>query len=177
MAWPSEFPGIPITLSSEIVPLSREYERTQTAVANSFITPKIRNYLERLQEKSPSEELYIMGSAGGCLTLKKTTEAPILTALSGPAGGLLGARAVGTRAGKSSLMSFDMGGTSTDIAVIDGEIRPDDDGAVGDINLRTPLLKIETIGAGGGSIAYIDSGGALRVGPESAGATPGPACY
>lgn len=171
------FPETPLTLSSALVPLAREFERAQTTAANAFLTPVIEAYITALQARLAPASLRVMGSSGGVLPVLRVVAAPVRTALSGPAGGVRGAAAVGLRNGRCSLLSLDMGGTSTDISVLTGEPRPRDEGQVGPLTLRTPLLPIETIGSGGGSIASLDSAGGLTVGPRSAGALPGPAAY
>lgn len=171
------FPSTPLTLSSKISPLSREYERAETTAANAFIAPVMTGYLTKLQRKIAPATLSVMDSAGGRLTVSDAVDEPVRTALSGPAGGVRGAWASGCAAGYEHILGLDIGGTSTDVSIAQGELRPQVDGRVGDIPLRTPMLSIETVGAGGGSIASIDSGGALKVGPESAGANPGPAAY
>lgn len=171
------WPDVPQTVSHRLVPLSREFERTETSVANAFITPVIARYLQALLPALRPASVSIMSSSGGLLPVQRAVREPILTALSGPAGGVLGARAVGQRCQRHKLLSLDMGGTSTDISVLIGVPQPEDEGRVGPHHLRTPLLPIETIGAGGGSIAFVDEADALQVGPRSAGAVPGPAAY
>lgn len=173
----SAFPDTPLTLSSKISPLSREYERAETTAANAFIAPVMTRYISKLQNEISPAVLSVMDSAGGRLTAQDAIREPVRTALSGPAGGVRGAWAAGCAAGYKHILGLDIGGTSTDVSIAQGELRPQVEGRVGDIPLRTPMLNIETVGAGGGSIASIDSGGALRVGPESAGAHPGPAAY
>jgi 5-oxoprolinase (ATP-hydrolysing) len=171
------FPGVPLTLSSRISPLSREYERAETTAANAFIAPVMTRYIGKLRADIAPAELSVMDSAGGRLTVQGALKEPVRTALSGPAGGVRGAWAAGCGAGYHSILGLDIGGTSTDVSIAQGHLRPKVDGRVGEIPLRTPMLNIETVGAGGGSIAFIDSGGALCVGPKSAGADPGPAAY
>ncbi len=171
------WPDTPQTVSHQLVPLSREFERSETSVANAFITPVIARYLQALLPALHPASVSIMSSSGGLLPVPRAVHEPILTALSGPAGGVLGARAVGQRSQRHQLLSLDMGGTSTDISVLIGTPQPEDEGRVGHHHLRTPLLPIETIGAGGGSIAFVDEANALQVGPRSAGAVPGPAAY
>ena len=118
-----------------------------------------------------------MQSSGGIASLAASAREPVRTVLSGPAGGVVGATAVGKRLGKPDLITFDMGGTSTDVALVSGEPKPSNEGEIAGLPVRVPMLDIHTVGAGGGSIARFDAGGALRVGPESAGAVPGPICY
>ena len=171
-----------ITQSHEITSTAREFERTSTTVANAYIAPIMANYLTRLSDRLhqadlPVTRVSVMGSAGSLISLEQAKQAPVQTVLSGPAGGARGAWLAGLRNGCNAILSLDMGGTSTDVAAIVSDLIPIDEGRIGPHPVRIPVLPIETIGAGGGSIAYIDAGGALRVGPESAGAVPGPACY
>jgi len=170
-------PQVPITLSSEVAPVLREYERCSTAAVNAVVAPIMISYLARLQRGVAPARLHVESSAGGLLPVQEALAEPVQTVLSGPAGGVRGAWAAGRRAGCEHLLTLDMGGTSTDVSLVLGELLPEDDGAIAEHPLRIPLLPIETVGAGGGSIAWIDSGQALRVGPRSAGATPGPAAY
>lgn len=171
------FPDRPVTVSSALAPVFREYERTSTAAVNAFLAPVMARYLDRLADALAPHPLAIMGSAGGLLAPRLAAEAPVHTVLSGPAGGVRGAYAVGRRIGRDALLTLDMGGTSTDVSVVHGAMAPEDDGELDGHPLRVPLLPIETVGAGGGSVAFVDDGGVLRVGPRSAGAAPGPACY
>ncbi len=171
------YPGRPVTVSSALAPVFREYERTSTAAVNAFLAPVMARYLDRLADALAPQPLAIMGSAGGLLGPRLAAEAPVHTVLSGPAGGVRGAYAVGRRSGRGALLTLDMGGTSTDVSVVQGAMAPEDDGELDGHPLRVPLLPIETVGAGGGSVAFVDAGGVLRVGPRSAGAVPGPACY
>ncbi|MEZ4434529.1 MAG: hydantoinase B/oxoprolinase family protein [bacterium] len=170
------FPHVPITTGHALAPVFREYERAATVAVNAFLAPVMSTYLARLGA-AVGDTLTVMGSAGGLLTAAEAAAAPVHTVLSGPAGGVRGAWRVGRRCGRTALLTLDMGGTSTDVSVVRGALAPEDDGHLEDHPLRVPLLPIETVGAGGGSIAHIDAGGALRVGPRSAGAIPGPACY
>ncbi len=169
-------PGARLTVSSELAPVSREYERCSTVAVNAYVAPVMASYLDALAAALDAP-LAVMSSSGGLAPAARVAVEPVQTVLSGPAGGVRGALAVGHRCGRRALLSLDMGGTSTDISFVDGELQPEDDGAIAEHPLRVPLLPIETIGAGGGSIAFVDDGGALRVGPRSAGAVPGPACY
>lgn len=177
------FPAVPISTGHALAPVFREYERAATVTVNAFLAPVMSTYLARLADamidgmSDDNEPLTVMGSAGGLLTATEAARAPVHTVLSGPAGGVRGAYAAGRRAGRDALLTLDMGGTSTDVSVVRGVLAPEDDGQLDEHPLRVPLLPIETVGAGGGSIAYVDDGGALRVGPRSAGAVPGPACY
>ena len=171
------FPGLSVTLSSAIAPVLREFERCSTTVVNAFVAPVMSAYLQRLQAALSPTPLRVMASSGGLLPSAVAADAPVHTVLSGPAGGVAGAWQAAQSIGKAALLTVDMGGTSTDVSVVQGALAPVDDGALGPHPIRAPLLPIETVGAGGGSIAFIDDGGALRVGPRSAGAEPGPACY
>ncbi len=163
--------------SSDILPEHREYERTATTAVNAYLMPVISLYLEDLEKKMQGAELRIMQSNEGYISPLKAKSEPIRTALSGPAGGVVGAVQLGKAAGFKNIITFDMGGTSSDVSLVDGEIRRTNESLVGDFPLRLPIIDIHTVGAGGGSIAYVDKGGSLRVGPQSAGADPGPACY
>jgi N-methylhydantoinase A/oxoprolinase/acetone carboxylase beta subunit len=163
--------------SSDILPEHREYERTATTAVNAYLMPVISLYLENLEKKMQGAELRIMQSNEGYISPAKAKSEPIRTALSGPAGGVVGAAQLGKAAGFKNIITFDMGGTSSDVSLVDGEIRRTNESLVGDFPLRLPIIDIHTVGAGGGSIAYVDKGGTLRVGPQSAGADPGPACY
>lgn len=171
------FPDVPVVTSHGLIPLDREYERTSTTAVNAFVTPVMASYLGELERSVAPARLLVMGSAGGLMSAAAARTAPVHTVLSGPAGGVRGAWAAGQRCGRDALLTLDMGGTSTDVSVVYGELLPEDDGSIGDHPLRIPLLPIETVGAGGGSIAYRDAAGALKVGPRSAGADPGPAAY
>lgn len=171
------FPSLSITCSHELAPVFREFERCSTTVVNAYLAPVMAAYLGRLRDAVMPARLSVESSAGGLLTADEAARSPAHTALSGPAGGVQGAWAVGQRAGRDRLLTLDMGGTSTDVSLLLGALRADDEGAVADQPICLPLLPIETVGAGGGSVAWVDAGGALRVGPHSAGARPGPACY
>ncbi|MFT6396435.1 MAG: N-methylhydantoinase A [Bradymonadia bacterium] len=162
-----------LSLSSRILPVFREVERASTTAANASVQPLMVDYLGRLRDVA--KHVRVMGSAGGQLTLEQARERPVLTALSGPAGGVVAALEVA--AAEGGVISFDMGGTSTDVAVCRGELPVRHSSRVGAYAIHVPMLDIHTVGAGGGSLARVDAGGALRVGPESAGANPGPACY
>lgn len=171
------FPERPVVCAHALAPVFREFERTSTAAINAALLPVMGAYLRRLAAALSPAALTVMDSAGTLLDAEAAAVAPVLTVLSGPAGGVRGALAAGLRNGRDRLLAFDMGGTSTDVSVVDGGLEPGDDGHLAEHPLRVPLLPIETVGAGGGSIAFVDAGGALRVGPRSAGAVPGPACY
>ncbi len=165
--------GIAVSISSEILPEFREYERISTTVVNAFVSPILDRYLEHLSRHAGSE-LRVMQSNGGSLSLDEARRLGVHSILSGPAGGIIGAQQVSDA---SRLITFDMGGTSTDVSLVDGQPHLTYEAIIGGCPIHIPLLDIHTIGAGGGSIAHCDAGGALRVGPQSAGALPGPACY
>ncbi len=193
--------GFFVTASYELLPEYREYERTSTTVVNAYVTPVLGMYLGQLQDSlgpgsglfsSPQStaHLRVMQSNGGILSVEEARRSGVRCVLSGPAGGVVGAQAVARQSLSDSqdrsqldtsppltLITFDMGGTSTDVSLIDGSPQTTSEMVIGGCPIRLPVLDIHTIGAGGGSIASVDAGGALRVGPESAGADPGPACY
>ena len=173
--------GIPVTASHEILPEHREYERTSTTVANAYVSPAMSRYLGRLsgglQAKGGATRLRIMQSNGGSIGAEQASAEAVRTVLSGPAGGVAGALSVGHAAGYPTVIAFDMGGTSTDVSFCRGEISERADLEIGGVPIRAPAVDVHSVGAGGGSIAWIDAGGALRVGPASAGADPGPAAY
>lgn len=169
-----------VSASHRVLPEPREFERTSTTVVNAYVAPVLDRYLERLDGVLVAQgvgSLRIMASDGGRMGLATARELPARATLSGPAGGVVGARFIAARAGFERIISFDMGGTSTDVALCDGGLPQTSESCVGGLPVRLPSLDIHTVGAGGGSIARIDAGGALRVGPLSAGADPGPACY
>ncbi|MDA0734849.1 MAG: hydantoinase/oxoprolinase family protein [Chloroflexi bacterium] len=165
-----------ISLSSKVLPEFREYERTSTVVVNSYVGPLMARYLGEL-EQSLGHGLRIMQSSGGSITARLAAEQPVRTILSGPAGGVVGAFYTGTQAGYPDIITLDMGGTSTDVSLCPGRIKETTSATVGGYPISVPMIDIHTVGAGGGSIARVDAGGALVVGPQSAGADPGPACY
>lgn len=169
--------GLPLSVSSTLVPEFREYERTSTTVMNAYVAPKMSSYLGRLATEAGAERVSIMGSNGGALPIERAREEPIHTVLSGPAGGVVGALTWARRAGRASVLSFDMGGTSTDVSLCPGRPLRTRELSVAGQPAAIPVIDIHTVGAGGGSIARVDAGGALRVGPQSAGAQPGPICY
>ncbi len=169
--------GIPISLSHEVVGEFREYERFSTAAVNAYVTPPMKSYLGNLEQKIGQNNLRIMHSAGGTISTRTATEFPVHTVLSGPAGGLVGALQVAKKAGFPDIMTLDMGGTSTDVALAKGQLPASVHHDFQGLPVRAPALEIHTVGAGGGSLADRDPGGALKVGPKSAGANPGPACY
>lgn len=170
-------PELHISLSSDILPEYREYERTTTTVLNAYIAPLMSGYLRRLQQKLLPRRVTVMQSNGGVISADTAGVQAARTLLSGPAGGVVGARFVASRAGFEEIITFDMGGTSTDVALCPGRLPTTTRGEIAGLPLRLPIVDIHTVGSGGGSLAYMDAGGALHVGPQSAGANPGPACY
>jgi N-methylhydantoinase A len=205
--------GIPLSISHQILPEFREYERTSTVVVNAYLQPVMQSYLESLESRAqgwrgirqglkpgfserlggmaeamPSREsasgnrgasvrIFVMQSSGGITALSSAAREPVRTVLSGPAGGVVGAAAMARRSGCRRIISFDMGGTSTDVALVDHEVHGGNQAEIAGLPVGVPMLDIHTVGAGGGSVARFDAAGALRVGPESAGADPGPICY
>jgi N-methylhydantoinase A/oxoprolinase/acetone carboxylase beta subunit len=169
--------GLRVCASHEVLPEYREFERWSTTVVNAYVTPLIQNYLTNLEQRLKRAPLRIMQSNGGSISAAAARAQAVRTVLSGPAAGVVGAREVARAAGFDRIISFDMGGTSTDVSLIDNAVTMTTDSVIGDFPVRLPIIDIHTVGAGGGSIAMKDSGGALRVGPHSAGAKPGPACY
>jgi N-methylhydantoinase A len=189
---------LPISISHEILPEFREYERAATVVVNAYLAAKAGAYVHRLETAiiggrgqmlpcSPGRprpgharpsSLYVMQSSGGIISAKIASEEPVRTVLSGPAGGVIGAHRVAHMAGFEKIISFDMGGTSTDVALIDARgPQITNESRISEIPISVPMLDIHTVGAGGGSLAWFDRGGILHVGPQSAGANPGPICY
>jgi N-methylhydantoinase A len=173
---------LPVSVSHQILPEFREYERASTVLVNAYLQPVMQSYLKKLQERAGSRagkaaRIFVMQSSGGITALSTAAEQPVRTVLSGPAGGIVGAAAVAARSSFDRLITFDMGGTSTDVALVDGRPATTNEADVAGLPVRVPVLDIHTVGAGGGSLARFDAGGALRVGPESAGADPGPICY
>src|SRR5262249_9672591 len=178
----ARLPGAAISISSEVLPELREYERLSTTVANAYLQPKIARYVRafgaRIADAGIPCAPYINQSNGGTISIDEAARTPVRTVLSGPSAGVMGAVWLCRELGEPSIVTFDMGGTSTDVSrVSDGQPTLTFEREIEGIPLRVPGLDIHTIGAGGGSLARRDSGGALRVGPESAGAHPGPACY
>ncbi|MCA8915254.1 MAG: hydantoinase/oxoprolinase family protein [Planctomycetes bacterium] len=169
--------GVPVTLSSELAPEFREYERSLVTAANAGLVPKMRDYIGGLQTRVVPARVVLMHSAGGWLPAELAAQEPVKLALSGPAGGIAGVRAALELEGIESGVAFDIGGTSTDVSLVGKHSELRSETPIAGLPLRTPSLDIHTIGAGGGSIAWFDAGGVLHVGPESAGANPGPACY
>ncbi len=178
--------GLRVSVSSRLVNEYREYDRASTVAVNAAVAPVVSGYLDRLGEgirrvgsdqASSGPRLRVMGSNGGALSPRAAGEEAVRTVLSGPAAGVRAAAWLGAAIGESHLISFDMGGTSTDVALIPGAVRTSGETVVAGYPIKTPAIDIHTVGAGGGSVAWRDAGGALRVGPSSAGADPGPACY
>lgn len=169
---------VPITRSSELLAEFREFERGSTCVLNAAVEPIMRRYLSNLAERLPDPVITVMTSGGGTAGIEFVAAAPVHTLLSGPAAGVVAAGAIARSAGFDDAVAFDMGGTSSDVCLItDGQPDVSTSSEIGGLPFQTPAVGVHTVGAGGGSIAWIDAGGALRVGPESAGARPGPACY
>ncbi|XVU29732.1 hydantoinase/oxoprolinase family protein [Actinoplanes sp. CA-054009] len=173
-----EIPGVEVSLSSVVLPEMREYERALTAVANAYVQPQVARYVANLSAKV-NAELSILRSDGGLTAAGAATAAPVTMLLSGPAGGVTGAVWVAEQSGHKELLTFDMGGTSTDVALVrEGQARIGRETKVGDLTVRASAVDVRTVGAGGGSIAHVpELTRALRVGPQSAGAEPGPAAY
>src|SRR5690554_645402 len=177
-------PGIPVSLSSRVVPEMQEYERTETTVVNSFVRPVVSSYLDHLETEirarlAEDVELSTLRSDGGLTTFESASHTPVNLLLSGPAGGVAGAIWFCSRGGFDRVLTFDVGGTSTDVALIENNsARLRRETRVGDVAVRAPSVDVRTVGAGGGSIAFVpELTKALRVGPDSAGAEPGPAAY
>lgn len=178
---------LPLSLGHVILPEFREYERASTVVMNAYLQPLMTGYLRRIGErvqagngkveKIETPSVFVMQSSGGITSLASAAREPVRTVLSGPAGGVVGALASARRSGFERIISFDMGGTSTDVALLEGVLRASNEAEIAGLPVRVPMLDIHTVGAGGGSLARFDAAGALRVGPESAGADPGPICY
>lgn len=188
--------ALPLSVSHQILPEFREYERTNTVVMNAYLQPIVQRYLENLERRTQEwlsrrgkketqqvaplqgqARIFVMQSSGGITALASAAREPVRTVLSGPAGGVVGAAAMARRSGFERIISFDMGGTSTDVALLEREIRTGSQAEIAGLPVGVPMLDIHTVGAGGGSTARFDAAGALRVGPESAGADPGPICY
>ena len=194
--------AVPLSISHQILPEFREYERTSTVVINAYLQPVMRRYLEnmeralrgrgsedsgqasgsrlpsaRLPDKRGAPKIFVMQSSGGITALATAAREPVRTVLSGPAGGVVGAAATARGSGYENIIAFDMGGTSTDVSLVEGAIKTASDAQIAGLPISVPMLDIHTVGAGGGSLARFDAAGVLRVGPESAGADPGPICY
>jgi N-methylhydantoinase A len=175
-------PDLPVTISYEVLPEFREYERTLTAAMNAYVKPKVRTYIANLDNQLRSQgvhaKLSILRSDAGLMTADTTEENPVYTLMSGPSGGVAGALHIAVRAGYPNILTFDMGGTSTDVALCMGEPSIARETVLGYFPVKVPSVDVRSVGAGGGSIAHVPSlTKALRVGPQSAGAVPGPACY
>ena len=192
---------VPLSISHQILPEFREYERTSTVVINAYLQPVMQSYLESLEAKTraratveerpfraakepqrnralaPVPRIFVMQSSGGITALSTAAREPVRTVLSGPAGGVVGAATTACASGFDRIIAFDMGGTSTDVSLVEGEIQTATDAQIAGLPISVPMLDIHTVGAGGGSLARFDAAGVLRVGPESAGADPGPICY
>ncbi len=175
-----------VSVSHEILPEFREFERTATTVVNAYLVPVMSRYLGEIEghaarligkRAKSGAQVRVMQSSGGIVSAGVASREPVRTILSGPAGGVLGAQYVAGRAGYARIISFDMGGTSTDVALVEGALRTVNESQIAQLPVAVPMLDIHTVGAGGGSLARFDRAGALRVGPESAGANPGPICY
>jgi N-methylhydantoinase A len=213
--------GVPLSISHQILPEFREYERTSTVVINAYLQPVMQTYLENLQTRSrrdvasnvspstrawarnaatltttveerpfraakdekksgasaPAPRIFVMQSSGGITALSTAAREPVRTVLSGPAGGVVGAASTARASGFDRIIAFDMGGTSTDVSLVEGALTTANDAQIAGLPVSVPMLDIHTVGAGGGSLARFDAAGVLRVGPESAGADPGPICY
>ncbi len=169
--------GFFVTVSSEILPEFREYERTSTTVVNAYVSPTLDSYLGRLEREIKSTEFHILQSNGGRISVSQARGQGVRSILSGPAGGVVGARYLAGLAGFKRILTFDMGGTSTDVSLVHDDIHVTSEAEVGGCPIRVPIIDIHTVGAGGGSLATVDAGGNVRVGPQSAGAVPGPVCY
>jgi len=195
--------NVPLSISHEILPEFREYERTSTVVINAYLQPVMQTYLENLHVRArgpshgthlrfpgttpipeadvrkpeASSRIFVMQSSGGITALSTAAREPVRTVLSGPAGGVVGALSTARASGFENIIAFDMGGTSTDVSLVESEIKTANDAHIAGLPISVPMLDIHTVGAGGGSLARFDAAGVLRVGPESAGADPGPICY
>ncbi|NPA39990.1 MAG: hydantoinase/oxoprolinase family protein [Thermodesulfobacteria bacterium] len=169
--------GFEVSISCEIIPEFREYERASTTLINAYLVPVMSTYIKKLKKELKDCRLYVQQSNGGWLNAEEAGKLACHTILSGPAGGVAGALVWAKKLGISKILTFDMGGTSTDVCLIDGRLPFTKEYVIDGYPLSIPVIDIHTVGAGGGSIAYIDKGGALKVGPQSAGADPGPACY
>ncbi|UCF60355.1 MAG: hydantoinase/oxoprolinase family protein [Anaerolineaceae bacterium] len=166
-----------VSPSCEILPEFREYERTSTSVINAYVSPIVDRYLQQLKDRLEDVDFRMMQSNGGSIRASQIRKQAVRSILSGPAGGVVGAFHIAKIAGFENVIGFDMGGTSTDVSLCAGDIRITNEAEIDGFPIRIPMIDIHTVGSGGGSIAYVDAGGALRVGPQSAGADPGPVCY
>ena len=176
-------PNVPVSISSEVIPEMQEYERTITTVANSYVRPVVSKYMRSLQQelkrRTKEVKLHVLRSDGGLASVEAAENYPVSMLMSGPAGGVAGAQWIARQAGFKNLITFDMGGTSTDVCLVkNGVARTRRETTIGDVTVRAASVDVRTVGAGGGSIAHVpELTGALRVGPQSAGASPGPAAY
>lgn len=169
---------IPVSLSHEILSEFREFERTSTTLINAYVSPTMKAYISHLINALEEKDgLRVMQSNGGSISAETSMNESVRTILSGPAGGAVGAYEIGKMAGFEKIISFDMGGTSTDVSLMDNQLSLTLESMISGFPVKVPMIDIHTVGAGGGSIAFVDLGGSLRVGPESAGADPGPICY
>ncbi|RMH35249.1 MAG: hydantoinase/oxoprolinase family protein [Nitrospirae bacterium] len=166
-----------VTASHEVLPEFREYERASTTVVNAYVSPILNRYLADLDARLPIENFHILQSNGGRMSVVQARTQGVRSIMSGPAGGVVGARYVASQAGYEHLVTFDMGGTSTDVSLVWDSIPVTTETVVDGLPIRVPVIDLHTIGSGGGSVAWVDAGGVLRVGPQSAGAQPGPVCY
>jgi N-methylhydantoinase A/oxoprolinase/acetone carboxylase beta subunit len=176
----SLFPDLPVSLSCEVNPVFREYERVCCTAFDAYVRPKVEHYVAQLASglKDGAARLHLMQSRGGIASARMARERPVTMFLSGPAAGVIAGQHVAQMSERRDLITFDVGGTSTDVALVrDGEVAITQSGRIGPYQLRLPMVGLETIGSGGGSIAWLDAGGGLHVGPYSAGSVPGPACY
>jgi len=177
----AELPGVHVSLSSEVLPEFREYERFSTTAADAYLGPRLAAYLSNLGsevEGAGMPEPLVMQSSGGVIELDVAARGAASCVLSGPAGGVVGAAYVAGKSGYRDLLTFDMGGTSSDVApILDGEALTTTEASIAGIPIKLPMIDVHTVSAGGGSVAWVDAGGALRAGPHSAGADPGPAAY
>jgi N-methylhydantoinase A len=169
---------IPVSLSHDILSEFREFERTSTTIINAYVSPKMKGYVSYLMDALGEEDsLRVMQSNGGSISAATAMNESVRTILSGPAGGAVGAYEIGKMAGFDKIISFDMGGTSTDVSLMDKQLSLTLESEISGYPVKVPMIDIHTVGAGGGSVAHVDLGGSLKVGPESAGADPGPICY
>lgn len=171
------FLQLPMSLSHQILPEFREYERASTVIVNAYLQPLMGKYLCSLAGRMAGARIFVMQSSGGLTSIANASSEPVRTVLSGPAGGVVGATLMAARSREKNIIGFDMGGTSTDVCLVEGEPRTASEAEIEGFPVRVPMLNIHTVGAGGGSLARFDAAGLLRVGPESAGASPGPICY
>ena len=186
--------GLPVAVLHEILPEFREFERLSTVAMNAYLAPQLGRYLARLEQETKwgfivgrgtesrkrqnaGARIDVMQSSGGITSAARAAREPVRTILSGPAGGVVAAAWLAESLGVRRAISFDMGGTSTDVCLLDGGPRTTHETTLGDLPVAVPVLDVHSVGAGGGSLARLDAGGALRVGPESAGSVPGPICY